>query len=144
MAEKEHVALTKCYLCGKDSDILIATRYNDKGEPLNDMKKYHGQITSKEPCVNCKKHMKKGVILISVKEPEDDKPVKDENFFRTGGFAVIKDSAEIFKFDEMKSCLKSRVAFLGDELWVNIGLPISEYQQTMIDSGELKINKDVK
>ena len=109
------VALTKCYFCGKDDKIIMNTRLTEyfakKVEEMN------GKIIDTEPCPECKKFMKQGVILISVKD--------DDQEYRTGGWCVMKDEAikRIFPEEEAKQLLKMRAGFIADSLWDAIGIP---------------------
>lgn len=125
MEEKSHVALTKCYFCQKDNEILLATRFNrtkdGKLNPSIDMNKFHEKVVDKRPCTECEKLMKQGVILISV---SNDSKNGEENPFRTGGWVVITDEA----FERITGNKPTaRMAFIADEAWKKIGLPLSEY-----------------
>jgi len=94
MSEKMNVALTKCFYCGKDNDILLAIRYNRKGEPSTDMSKFHGKADPRRPCNECKEAMRKGVMLCEVRDGE-----KRDNPYRTGKLWVVSAEAckRIFK-----------------------------------------------
>lgn len=113
--QKLGIALTKCYFCGKDDKIVINTRLTEyfakKVEEMN------GKIIDKEPCNECKKLMKMGVMLISVRDYDPE--------YRTGSMAIIKDEAikRIFPKEEAKTLLKMRCGFIGDSLWDAIGIP---------------------
>lgn len=89
MTEKSHVALTKCFYCGKDTDILLAMKYRN-GKPIHDMSQYHGKADPRRPCEECKGYMRKGVILCEVRDGESG-----ENPYRTGKLWVL--SAESCK-----------------------------------------------
>ena len=125
--ERSNVALTKCFLCGCDSDILLATKYNKKGEPIHDMKKYHGKVVNTKPCQKCEEYIKQGVILISVRN--DAKDAYDA--FRTGGFAIIKREALKEMGFEIPKC---GFAFIQDSLWERMGLPLSDYQKELLEA----------
>ena len=118
--EKQIVALTHCFICNEGDKILINRR-------MQDMSEYHGKVIDKEPCPKCKDYMKQGVILISVRDGESA-----NNPFRTGGWCVVKDEANMFQdIEQMKPMLKSRVGFIEDSAWLRLGLPISDYQKTL-------------
>jgi len=82
---KDIAALTKCFFCGKDDRILLASKFDREGEPIQDMKQFHGKAVDHEPCEECAKHMKQGIILIGIKEGDPN--------YRTGEFFVIKEEA---------------------------------------------------
>lgn len=108
------VALTKCFICGKDNEIIMNTRLTEKDAKM--VKEMHGKVVSMEPCNECKEYMKKGVILISIRDGE-----KGNNPYRTGGFVVIKD--EGLKGPDWNEAKKSRVCFVEDHIWNQLGLP---------------------
>jgi len=80
------------------------------------------QIKTNGVCITCKGYMKQGICLISVKDGE-----KGDNPFRTGCVAVVKDDAvkRIFGGDgeTCAAVMKSRVCFVEDTMWDNLGLP---------------------
>jgi hypothetical protein len=93
-------ALTKCFFCGQDSDILLHKN-------MRDISHLHGKVTSMQPCAQCERFMEKGIILIGI---EDDKSesgwshppshLTDKqrqqwipNPYRSGAFVVVKDDA---------------------------------------------------
>ena len=104
--EGKHVALTKCYYCGGDNEILLHKR-------LGDVSAFHGKVVSMHPCSTCEGYMKMGIILITINDARSEKgwerpkpvlvrtssygPPKEEpgmpNPFRTGGFFVISEDA---------------------------------------------------
>lgn len=119
---KSNVALTKCYICGKDDAILLATRYNKKGEPVQDLTQFHGKAINTKPCNKCREYMEQGIILISVRDNSEK-----ENPYRTGGWCVIKEeiAGKIFNID-----LKiNRILFIEDALWEKLNLPASDFQK---------------
>tara|TARA_Y100000310_G_C20681689_1_gene816360 strand:- start:135 stop:515 length:381 start_codon:yes stop_codon:yes gene_type:complete len=114
------VALTKCFFCGEDSEIVInktLTSYYAKK-----VKEMHSKVINKKPCNKCQGYMKKGIIVIST---DKDKTEDEDNPYRTGGFWVIKDRAvkEMPMKDELKtSILKTRIMFLEHNLAKDMGL----------------------
>lgn len=118
--DKKIAALTKCYVCGEASDILISKR-------LADMSKYDGQVVTKEPCSKCKETMKTAIILISVKDGSDK-----ENPFRTGGWVAVKKEAEFLKSPAWEPISKFGIGFIEDSVWKAIGLPLSPYQESSL------------
>lgn len=104
------VALTKCFFCQGDADILLNTRLTPGHAKAVDA--MHGKIVSMEPCQKCTEYMKMGIIVITIdvakSDPNWDKPSpimsKDRygrmvehrgipNPYRSGGWWVIKDEA---------------------------------------------------
>lgn len=114
------VALTKCFFCGEDSEIVInktLTSYYAKK-----VKEMHSKVINKEPCSKCKDYMKKGIIVISV---DEDKTEDKNNPYRTGGFWVIKNSAieDMPIENKLKtSILEKRIMFIEHNLAKDMGL----------------------
>jgi hypothetical protein len=87
------VALTKCYFCNEDSDILLNRRLNHKSKFIQEA---HGKIVSMDPCAKCAALMKQGIILITIDDKKSDSGWAHEklpNPYRTGGWFVIRDEA---------------------------------------------------
>ena len=117
--KKEFTALTKCFLCGGSNEILIHKNMRD----ISDL---HGKVVTKEPCNECKKYMEEGVILISIKEGESGK----ENPFRTGGWVVLKEES-LKDIPLIEPIIKARIGFIGDDMWEQFGLPLTDYQKSL-------------
>ena len=118
--------MTQCFYCGKDDKILLignkVKKWIEAGLcDLDGAMHRSVGVVDMEPCQNCKEYMKAGIILISVKDGSSQ-----ENPFRTGGFAVIKESA-IFNFlgegELYHQVIKHRFCFVEDKIWNNSGLP---------------------
>jgi len=110
------VALTKCFICGKDSGIIM-NRFLTK-QHAEKVKQMHGKVVTKEPCNECKKLMEKGIICISVSDADKD--------YRTGGMCVVKPNSfdKIIKDKAMLKDIKAkRICFIDDSSWDQIGLP---------------------
>jgi len=110
--------IPKCFVCGEDKNEILLM-----GRLKGDMEAPKGMVFDQSPCEQCKEYMKQGIILISVDEEKTDDP---QNPWRTGGWAVIKQSAvERMPLDDRfkRSALKKRVAFLADKIWDSFGLP---------------------
>jgi len=132
MTDKQHVALTRCYFCGESDRILLATRYNQKGEPLKDLGPMHGKVVDMEPCPQCKEYMEQGVILIGIDDAKSEPNWFKEripNPYRTGAWSVIKEEA----FDRLPLCgpeadrikefaKKQRFMFVEHQVLVNLGI----------------------
>ena len=70
------VALTKCFYCGNDSDILM-NRVLTK-HMADKVKECHGKVVSMEPCQQCKTYMDIGIIVLTYdpeKSPQGQSPI---------------------------------------------------------------------
>lgn len=136
---KTNIALTKCFVCGKDDVILIATKYKKNGEPVQDMEQFNGKAISKEPCNECKRLLEQGIIFISISDDNQD----IDNPFRTGGWAVVKREAveTILPGTDLN---KHKIFFLVDSAWIDLGLPLSDYQKELIKTKDLENSTNEK
>ncbi len=109
-------SISVCFVCNEDKGEILLLGYNKgKEAPMKGCYDY-------EPCDKCKEYMKKGVILISVKDRDSG-----DNPYRTGGWVVVKRDmirrALDGKFaDEI---IRRGLAFVPDEAWDKMGLPRS-------------------
>jgi hypothetical protein len=114
---KLEVALTKCFFCGGDNEIVmnkvLTKRHAEK------VKEMHGKVINTHPCPKCQEYMKQGVILISVRDGETG-----QNPYRTGGFVVVKDRA--LQGEAWEQAKKSRMCFVPDTVWDKLGLPMGK------------------
>lgn len=108
-------AIPMCYFCGKaKQEIILAGRLS-----RDDMEAPRAAVWDKSPCDECRDWMTKGVILISVRDNDQD--------YRTGGWVVIKDDALrrlMSDSDMLETILKCRHAFVSDTVWAAFGLDI--------------------
>lgn len=104
-------SISLCFFCGNEKEVILPGRL--KG----DVEAPRQAVWNKEPCNTCKDYMKKGIMLISVKDGTDK-----ENPYRTGRIVVIKEEAakEIFP-----TIGNSRFYFVEDTAWKEIGLPMN-------------------
>lgn len=118
--EKSHVGMFNCYFCGEAAGVLLDRRLQ-KTLPSD------VGVIDTTPCSKCKNLMKKGIILISIKDDttEEEMHKKIPNPYRTGGWAVITENAflRIFDGDMQKWGLKHRFLFITDGAWDMIKLP---------------------
>jgi hypothetical protein len=65
--------------------------------------------------------MKQGIILVSVKDENDD----HKNPYRTGGWVVMKEAGihRIFSKEYADQLMKTRFGFITDTAWKKLGLP---------------------
>lgn len=111
------VALTKCFFCGGDNEIIMNTKLTKKA--ADKIKELNGKVINRHPCPKCQELMKQGVILISVRGGESG-----DNPYRTGGFVVVKDKALVGPAWEQAK--KMRMCYVPDSAWKQLGLPIKE------------------
>ena len=119
------VALTKCFFCGEDNEIILNTRLSSR--MAKKVEAMHGKVLNKRPCSKCEKLMQQGIMFISVRDGETDKETNN-NPYRTGKICVIKDEAVqrmgITPKELLNDILKKRMCFIEDTVWKNLGLPI--------------------
>ncbi len=119
LSEKHGVnpALMQCYFCLEDMGVALMGRLKGDAEAP------HRAVFDKKPCDKCEDHMKKGVILISVRNGamEQDR----DNPYRTGGWIVVTEDCikRLFDGQAAQDVLKHRVAFVEDEAWDRVGFP---------------------
>jgi len=117
--EKSHVGVSNCFFCGETKEILLQKQFR-KILPSS-------AVYNKEPCDKCKKYMKQGIILISIRNGETDMT----NPYRTGMITVVTTETieKIITSENLKqTILKERVAFVPDDAWDAIGLPREEQE----------------
>lgn len=127
----EFVALSKCFFCGQDSDILLHKN-------MRDISHLNGKVISMQPCSQCERFMEKGIILLGIDEDKSESGWNHPpsrlsererrgwmpNPYRTGAFVVIKDDAledavnqpELFQWAK-----KHRWMFIAHEALVRMG-----------------------
>lgn len=125
------VALTKCYFCGGDSQILINSRLTPRD--ASNVEKAHQKIINMEPCDKCSEFMKKGIILLTIdsaksgenwnKHDGSDYLMPDPH--RMGGFIVLTENGlrHLCLPPEMEQwAFKKRWMFIEHETAEQIGL----------------------
>lgn len=133
--------ITKCFYCGGVKDIAIFGRlrsstkkaFQEAGFDVHNGKAPSSIVMDKEPCSKCQGYMQQGIILISCRHPTSEK--EQQNPYRTGGWVVVKDELirKAVHPDELcNNILKKRVAFMPDEVWDALGLPLKKKD----DAGE--------
>lgn len=103
-----------CFLCQKEKGEIALLGAAWKGDREPPMK----MCMDKEPCDQCKALMKRGIILISVRNGKQD----PDNPYRTGAWVVIKEEAAAKIFTD-PMVFQVRAAFIEDELWDKLHLP---------------------
>lgn len=74
------VALTKCFYCLDDGDILMNTR---PGTENKFIKEVDGKVISMEPCSQCVKYMERGIIIITTRTGEQAGVERDRVEYNT-------------------------------------------------------------
>lgn len=106
--------IPKCFVCNEDkNEIILMGRLKDDAEAPKNV------CFDNEPCNKCKEHMRKGIIMISVKDGEKD----TDNPYRTGGWIVLKEDAFPNMSEEIK---RVRMCFVPDSVWDELNLPRGE------------------
>lgn len=104
-----------CFFCWKEKGLVIP------GRLVGDQEAPREAVWNHEPCDECAKLMKDGIIFISTRDGE-----KGDNPYRTGGWAVITEDAAkriIAKGPTLDHVLKARVCFIEDTVWKMLGFP---------------------
>ena len=108
-------AIPVCFFCGKEKNqLILAGRLGVKDEEAPKHK-----VWDMEPCDECKKLMEMGIMLISIRDGETE-----PNPYRTGQMCVVKEEAAKRMFPNNGEVLKMRMAFVEDNVWNLIGLPV--------------------
>jgi len=125
--------LMNCFICNEPKGLIL---YGQMSKSMKEAVKStglevgsygrapDGLVIDMEPCDKCKGYMEQGIILISVRDTEDEEEMK--NPYRTGGWVVVKEEVirRIVHPAEMaEDILKKRMAFIPDEAWDMLGLP---------------------
>ena len=119
-------SITTCFYCGKDAGIILPGLAGEKmakqmGHSDGQMPMHCGVIDM-TPCSECEDFMKKGVILIGVKDGEEG----SDNPYRTGEFFVVKDrfiEDLLENNDKLKdTVLKQRFVFMPQAVMEMCGL----------------------
>lgn len=121
--KKEHVALVKraCRICSntEDAEILLATKYY-KGEPLHDLKPYHGQVIGfieDGMCKKCKEKYKDKIVFIEIDESKSE---DKNNPHRTGQVVEIKINSNFGKYLISNNLVKNNMAYITQEELENL------------------------
>jgi len=100
---KSHVGMQVCFICLEPKSILLNTRLK---KTLEDK-----VITDMEPCDECKKHMKHGIILVRANGNKSQ---------FNGTYVVVKEEAvrKIFKgWGQLDAVMDKRIAILEDKVF---------------------------
>ena len=135
-------SMSRCYFCGGEKNELILT-----GMLPGDAEAPREAVWNTEPCDQCKEYMKQGVIIISVRDGEDERMAREQQEFehnhpptranrqrgihyipnphRTAGWWVVKDEA-LQRFVQppelLEQILRARFVFMPDQVCDMIGL----------------------
>ena len=125
--KKEHIALVKraCRICSntEDAEILIAKKYY-KGEPVKDLKSYHGQVIGfieSGMCKECKEKYKDKIVFIEIDESKSE---DKNNPYRTGQVIEIKIDSKFGKHLISNNLVKNNIAYITQEELENLKLKL--------------------
>jgi len=125
------VALTKCFFCHGDHDLVLNTRLSPGA--ARQVKEMHGKVINMDPCSKCKDIMSKCIVFITIDDSKSEigwnRPPRDSegwmpNPYRTGGWFGIKESAveRMLPPDIYKWAAKHRFLFVEHQEAENMGL----------------------
>ena len=146
LSEKHGVnpAICKCFYCGGDVGVVLA------GKLPGDVEAPHNVVWNMQPCNECEKHMKAGIILIEVEDDQHERieaerqehlrkyanilpkrrPPFIHNPSRAGGWWVIKEEAikrMIQPPDLLANVLQCRWTFIEKRVAEALGLPRTNF-----------------
>lgn len=109
-----------CFFCGESKNEIVLLGIKSKAITGSEEAPMRGPVFDHEPCDKCAELMKRGILLISVRDGESG-----NNPYRTGRLCVIREEAfkRIFFGLPCENALKCRFAFVEDAVWRAIGLP---------------------
>ena len=137
-------AVPLCYYCNEPKNEVILA-----GRLPKDIEAPHNMVWDARPCDQCQKYMQMGIILISVRDGEEEEMAREQavwenttawpgqwkgrpkpsyvpNPYRTGGWIVVKDDAVRrmpLKPEMIEQIIKARMCFLPDTFWDAYKLP---------------------
>lgn len=118
LSEKHGVnpAIPLCFYCNAPKNEVILA-----GRLKGDVEAPRAAVWDKVPCDKCLEMMQMGVILISVKDGEEN-----DNPYRTGGWVVVTEDfvrRVVQPVELLEHILMRRMAFVPDTVWEHMGLP---------------------
>lgn len=125
-----------CFYCNESMGVVLL------GKLKGDVEAPRQGVFDHTPCDTCKERMEMGVLLISVRDGDENK----DNPYRTGGWVIIKDEAirRMIETEELvNSIIKRRVSFVPDAVWDLLGIPRGETAPScQMHTGDFKVDKD--
>ena len=133
--------MTNCYFCGEPSEILLV------GNAVNQFKKAGVHVSedgrmpheigaiNTTPCQKCEEYMKKGIMLISIRDGEGkevEQATKEKRIptpYRTGKICVMTEKGFLkipMPKTLQKQVLRARFLFVPDTIWEMLGLPTND------------------
>jgi len=108
-------SLYQCFLCGEDIGLIL---FGNKAPGGGEAPRKIGAMDY-DPCDKCKDWMKKGIIVISVRDGE----MGSENPYRTGGWWVVREEAfrKLLHGEAMEQSCVKRVCFMEDAVCDQLG-----------------------
>jgi len=109
------VAVTKCFICGGDNEIIMNRRLTKRrAQAVEEM---HGKVVSTIPCPSCAKQMETHIALIETRDGDTS-----ENPYRTGRLAFVEQDAFLkILSDEIKvEVMERKMCYIPETAWSKI------------------------
>lgn len=122
VSEKHGVnpSVLHCPVCARSVGIALLGKLKDDAEAPRAM-------MDRQPCDECRKMMKDGIVFISVRDGE-----KGENPYRTGHLVCVKEEGvrRMLKNDTglLDTVLQQRACFIEDSVWRQLGFPEGKHE----------------
>lgn len=116
--ELSHVGMAACYFCDEDKEIVLHTRLRPTLP--------RSAVYDRSPCPACADLLKKGILLILVKECPDPSLTGDTpEPYRLGQQVLItEEAARRLIQPPSHPVFKHRWAYVDLETWKALGLPL--------------------
>lgn len=108
-------SLMQCFYCMQDKGIALMGKLRDDAEAPRRV------CVDREPCDECRDHMEKGIMLVSVQSGSSG-----DNPPRTGAMCVVTEDfiQRVVQPPELaNNIVKKRFTYVPDDAWDKIGLP---------------------
>ena len=122
-------SMEQCFYCGEDVGIVLFGAMSGAraaamgGGRDGEAPRRVCFGTHSEPCPKCKGWMEKGVMLVSVRDGQDE---SEQNPYRSGRMAVVSEDGvrAVFDPESADKLCASRFGFIENSAWEKVGLPM--------------------